>query len=92
MPNNNDSESWNEWQKIMSKIAAKQSKMLQASLAPAIKQIEESVNQMMQQHSEALQNSLEPLVKQMQESTSNFIEIGKLSGFKALLQTIEKEV
>lgn len=88
---NFDSESWNQWQEMIERIAAMQSEMLKVSLSPAIKQIQESVDQITKQHRKILQDSIKPMVEQIGESTKKLSDLNKISGFQTLLETIAKE-
>lgn len=88
---NFDNESWNQWQKMLERIAAMQSEMLKVSLTPAIKQIQESVDQITKQHTKILQDSIKPMMEQIEKSTKRLSDLNKISGFQALLETIARE-
>lgn len=92
--NKNNGDAWNNWQRLMQKIAANQLQNLKPTLSPAIKQIQETVKQLSEHQAKEIKKSIKPLVDQFAESAQiiSKANLKNLPAFQALLETIAKEV
>ena len=90
---NFDNDRWREWQNLMRKITELHAKQFQSSLAPAIKQVQETANRIAKQTELAIA-SIKPLQDSLNEASKKLnsfyaIHINKLQIF---LKTLEEEV